>query len=55
MASIISLAFAAMAAASAFEPIQPPSFPLAVKSPYMNTWLNGNGGELAGSWPVFYE
>ncbi|KKK18479.1 glutaminase GtaA, partial [Aspergillus rambellii] len=34
--------------------------PLAVKSPYLNTWLSagrdgGNGGYLAGEWPTFWE
>ncbi|KAF2103682.1 DUF1793-domain-containing protein [Rhizodiscina lignyota] len=44
-------------AASTFSPARPPALPLAVKSPYLNTWLyagsddSGNGGYLAGKWP----
>ncbi|KAI0910006.1 glutaminase GtaA [Ustulina deusta] len=45
--------------ASTFSPARPPAIPLAVKAPYLNTWLNagsdgGNGGYLAGEWPVFW-
>ncbi|KAI1194718.1 glutaminase GtaA [Nemania serpens] len=45
---------------STFSPARPPAIPLAVKSPYLNTWLNaggdgGNGGYLAGQWPVFWQ
>ncbi|RKF61543.1 Glutaminase A [Erysiphe neolycopersici] len=38
---------------SMFLPARPPAIPLAVRSPYMNTWLNvgANGGNLSGSWP----
>ncbi|KAL0261420.1 hypothetical protein SLS55_002850 [Diplodia seriata] len=46
--------------ASTFNPARPPALPLAVKSPYLNTWLNagsdgGNGGYLAGQWPVHWS
>ncbi|KAF1984206.1 glutaminase GtaA [Aulographum hederae CBS 113979] len=46
-------------AASSFTPARPPALPLAVKSPYLNTWLpagrdGGNGGYLAGEWPIFW-
>ncbi|KAK5992210.1 Glutaminase A [Cladobotryum mycophilum] len=46
-------------AASTFDPARPPAVPLAVRSPYLNTWLNGpnNGspsGYLAGQWPKFW-
>ncbi|KAI0455038.1 glutaminase GtaA [Xylaria acuta] len=46
--------------ASTFSPARPPAIPLAVKAPYLNTWLNagndgGNGGYLAGQWPVFWQ
>lgn len=45
---------------STFSPARPPALPLAVKSPYLNTWLNagsdgGNGGYLAGQWPVHWR
>ncbi|KAF2848167.1 DUF1793-domain-containing protein [Plenodomus tracheiphilus IPT5] len=44
---------------STFSPARPPALPLAVKSPYFNTWLpagsnDGNGGYLPGRWPTFY-
>ncbi|KKA18490.1 glutaminase, partial [Rasamsonia emersonii CBS 393.64] len=47
-------------AQSTFSPARPPAIPLAVKSPYLSTWLNvgsdgGNGGYLAGQWPVFWS
>ncbi|KAK6951258.1 hypothetical protein Daesc_007789 [Daldinia eschscholtzii] len=47
-------------AASSFSPARPPAIPLAVKSPYLNSWLNvgsdgGNGGYLAGEWPKFWS
>lgn len=46
--------------ASTFSPARPPAIPLAVKAPYLNTWLSagsnaGNGGYLAGEWPVFWQ
>ncbi|CAD6889053.1 unnamed protein product [Tilletia caries] len=53
--------------ASTFSPINPPSIPLIVKGPYLNAWLpsgsdpdstppnkEGNGGYLAGQYPVFW-
>ncbi|KAL4873612.1 hypothetical protein BDV12DRAFT_81320 [Aspergillus spectabilis] len=47
-------------AASTFSPARPPALPLAVKSPYLSTWLpagrdGGNGGYLAEEWPTFWE
>ncbi|KAI0881842.1 glutaminase A [Annulohypoxylon maeteangense] len=47
-------------AASSFSPARPPAIPLAVKGPYLNSWLHvgsdgGNGGYLAGEWPVFWS
>ncbi|KAI0164391.1 glutaminase A [Hypoxylon sp. FL1284] len=47
-------------AASSFSPARPPAIPLAVKSPYLNSWLQvgsdgGNGGYLAGEWPKFWS
>lgn len=51
-------------AVSTFSPARPPAIPLAVKSPYMSTWLqagrdgtgvdSGNGGYLPGEWPTFW-
>ncbi|KAH6880095.1 glutaminase GtaA [Thelonectria olida] len=44
---------------SKFIPARPPAAPLAVRSPYLNTWLNGRtddgpSGYLAGQWPQFW-
>ncbi|WP_079178259.1 glutaminase family protein [Streptomyces mangrovisoli] len=39
-------------AAAAFDPIRPPSVPLAVRSPYLSTWLNADLPN--GHWPVFW-
>lgn len=44
---------------STFTPARPPAIPLAVRSPYLSTWLfagsdGGNGGYLAGQWPQFW-
>ncbi|KAI1773444.1 glutaminase A [Hypoxylon cercidicola] len=46
-------------AASSFSPARPPAIPLAVKGPYLNSWLQvgsdgGNGGYLYGEWPKFW-
>lgn len=43
-------------AATTFTPARPPAVPLAVRSPYMNTWLEvGSGdGNLPGAWPTFW-
>ena len=46
-------------AESSFSPLRPPALPLAVKSPYLSTWLQagsdgGNGGYLAGQWPTHW-
>jgi hypothetical protein len=45
---------------STFSPARPPAIPLAVKSPYFNTYLfagsdGGNGGYLAGEWQQFWQ
>lgn len=47
-------------AQSSFSPLRPPAVPLAVRSPYLSTWLqagsdNGNGGYLPGEWPTFWQ
>lgn len=57
---LMSTLVASIGASSTFSPARPPALPLAVKSPYLSTWLNagsdgGNGGYLAGQWPVFWE
>lgn len=44
---------------STFTPARPPAIPLAVRSPYLSTWLmagsdGGDGGYLAGEWPTFW-
>jgi hypothetical protein len=49
-----------VSAASTFSPARPPAIPLAVKSPYLNTYLfagsdGGNGGYLAGEWASFWQ
>jgi hypothetical protein len=40
-------------AASAFTPVRPPSVPLIVRNPYVNTWQNANTG--TGNWPTFWN
>ena len=37
-------------------PFNPPAIPLAVRSPYLSTWLQGgdSGGRLNGQWPTFW-
>ncbi|GAB7355712.1 hypothetical protein MBLNU459_g6411t1 [Dothideomycetes sp. NU459] len=54
-----SLFTSAVVAQSSFSPARPPAIPLAVRSPYINTWQQagsdgGNGGYLAGQWPTFW-
>lgn len=46
-------AFAGSVAQAQYTPARPPSLPLAVKSPYLNTWLDG-GGSLPGTFPHFW-
>ncbi|RYP39349.1 hypothetical protein DL767_002260 [Monosporascus sp. MG133] len=55
----LALAVGIASAESTFSPARPPSIPLAVKSPYLSSWLNvggdeENGGYLAGGWPRFW-
>ena len=52
-ALLVAVAAGLSYAQSSFTPLRPPALPLAVKSPYMNTWQQagsdgGNGGYLAG-------
>jgi hypothetical protein len=36
-------------------PFNPPSFPLAVRSPYLSCWLpQGSGTALNAAWPAFW-
>ncbi|MDQ2852214.1 MAG: twin-arginine translocation signal domain-containing protein, partial [Actinomycetota bacterium] len=35
-----------------FTPIRPPATPLAVRSPYLSTWMATDS--LAGTWPTFW-
>ncbi|KAI0009953.1 glutaminase A [Xylariaceae sp. FL0662B] len=42
-----------------FAPTRPPAIPLAVRAPYLNSWLDvgsdgGNGGYLRGQWAQFW-
>ena len=57
-ASLLPLANAQLTGSTWF-PASPPAIPLAVKSPYLSTWLQagtdeGNGGYLPGKWPQFH-
>ena len=56
----VSCLLSTASAQSYFSPARPPALPLAVKSPYLSTWLpagknGGNGGYLAGEWPTFWQ
>ncbi|PSR99008.1 hypothetical protein BD289DRAFT_479794 [Coniella lustricola] len=56
VAATASAFLGGIAQAIDFSPARPPAWPLAVKSPYLSTWLNGaSGGSLAGSWPTFWS
>ncbi|MFJ2960632.1 glutaminase domain-containing protein [Streptomyces sp. NPDC087270] len=44
---------AAAAPASTFAPLRPPAVPLAVRSPYLSTWLPADN--LAGTWSTFWN
>src|SRR4051794_3181382 len=39
-------------ALSAFDPLRPPAVPLAVRSPYLSTWMAAD--QPAGHWPTFW-
>ncbi len=52
LAALAAMAANPGAAASSFTPARPPAVPLAVRSPYLNSWLEGGSGAiLPGSWP----
>ncbi|SEG89616.1 protein of unknown function [Actinacidiphila yanglinensis] len=44
---------AAAPAASTFTPLRPPAVPLAVRSPYLSTWVPADN--LAGTWSTFWN
>ncbi|KAL3422238.1 glutaminase a [Phlyctema vagabunda] len=58
--SLLVAALASVASTqSTFSPAKPPAIPLAVRSPYLNTWQQagsdgGNGGYLAGRYAQFW-
>ena len=38
-----------------FHPLRPPAIPLAVRSPYLSTWISTHNKEtLNGQWPIFW-
>lgn len=57
-AAVLALLGSQAEADPTFSPAKPPSVPLAVRSPYLNVWLNGqeNGPHaiLPGQWPRFW-
>jgi len=43
------------AKAPRFQPLRPPAVPLAVRSPYLSTWVSThNKHTLNGQWPIFW-
>jgi hypothetical protein len=54
-AASVAAFFGGLSHAIDFSPARPPAWPLAVRSPYLSTWLDGSsGGSLAGHWPTFW-
>ncbi|KJZ73865.1 hypothetical protein HIM_06758 [Hirsutella minnesotensis 3608] len=58
-AAVLALFGQASEALSTFSPARPPAAPLAVRSPFLNVWLQGRidggpSGYLAGQWPRFW-
>lgn len=52
LAALLATQALAQTTTSTFSPLRPPSIPLAVRFPYLSTWLEvgsdgGNGGYLA--------
>lgn len=55
-AATAAILLGGIAEAIDFSPAKPPAWPLAVRSPYVNSWLMGDsGGSLAGNWPKFWK
>ncbi|KAJ0109163.1 hypothetical protein J7T55_002355 [Diaporthe amygdali] len=55
LAATVAALFGGLSQAIDFSPARPPAWPLAVRSPYLSTWLDGSsGGSLAGHWPTFW-
>lgn len=53
--SLLTLPLDFASAKPVFDPIQPPSFPLAVRNPYLSTWIPGGLVEnLPSSSPQFW-
>ncbi|CAN8106452.1 unnamed protein product [Discula destructiva] len=56
LASTAAVFLCSIANAVNFSPARAPAWPLAVRSPYLSTWLNGDsGGSLPGNWPKFWN
>ncbi|KAK0614984.1 hypothetical protein B0T17DRAFT_563197 [Bombardia bombarda] len=54
-AALAALGSGLAGAASTYKPTRPPAVPLAVRSPYLNTWLQCDSGcILPNSWPRFW-
>src|SRR6266702_1250388 len=52
-ATLLPDGIAHAATATTFSPLRPPATPLAVRSPYLTTWLAGD--TLPGTWPTFWN
>ena len=54
MKILFIFSFVVVAYSSNYIPSKLPSFPLAVKSPYLSTWIR-SGKTLYGNWPTFWN
>ncbi|KAK0707584.1 hypothetical protein B0H67DRAFT_494625 [Lasiosphaeris hirsuta] len=55
IAATLAALASGLVGASSFTPAKPPAVPLAVRSPYLNAWLQGDSGcILPGAWPRFW-
>lgn len=53
--SLLTILFGLASSSPIFDPIQPPSFPLAVRNPYLSTWIPGAlVANLPSSSPQFW-